>query len=81
MYVLLPLVLPSLLDAIGFTRLPVAAGAALVGVRGIFTIWLLPVSGSLKEVWPGHAVDVEAAVVTAAGPTVEAGAVAHKVAG
>ena len=48
--------------------LDVAAVVAQVGIRG------------LKEVRPSHAVDVEAAVVTAAGPAVEAGAVAHKVA-
>ena len=38
------------------------------------------VGGSLKEVQPSHAVDVEAAVLAAVGPAVEVSAVAHKVA-
>jgi hypothetical protein len=79
---LLPLLLPfcSLQwDAVGFTWLQVAAGTTPAGFRG-FTTWLLLIWGSLKEVRPGHAVDVEAAVVTAAGTAVEASAVAHKVA-
>jgi hypothetical protein len=66
-------------DAVGFTW-QVAAGTTPVGFWG-FNTWLLHVWGSLKEVWPGHAVDVEAAVVMAAGTAVKVGAVVHKVAG
>jgi hypothetical protein len=82
MYLLLPLLLlfcSLQRGALGLTLLQVVAGTTPAGFQG-FTTWLLCVWGSLKEVWPGHAVDVETAVVTAAGTAVEAGAVAHKVA-
>ncbi len=60
------LILPfvSLLDNSGLAQLD------MVAITG----------GSLKEVRPSHAVDVEAAVVAAVGPAVKASAVVHKVA-
>ena len=58
------LLLASLLDNSSLTQWDVAAVVAI--------------GGSLKEVWPSHAVDVEAAVVVAVGPAVKAGTVAHK---
>ncbi len=77
-YLCLPLLLPfcSALDSVGIARL---RDVAPMGIRD-FTIrplWV-HISASLKKSGPGHAVDVEAAVVTAAGPAVEAGALAHK---
>ncbi len=74
----LPLPLPfcSALDIVGIARLRVVAPMSIRDFT-IRPLWV-HILGSLKKSGPGLPVDVEAAVVTAAGPAVEAGALAHK---